>query len=131
MLEGRRFIIFTDHKPLTFALRRSSDPWTARQCHQLSYIAEYTSDIRHIAGKDNIVADTLSRPPQLLPLPLWTTARPGLAEHKPIGINAPPGSLTAAISAGVSQVTANPCVGQFLDYAQITANQKRCQELRL
>jgi transposase InsO family protein len=128
MLEGRRFIIFTDNKPLTFALRRSSDPWTARQCRQLSYIAEYTSDIRHIADKDNIVVNTLSRPAQLLPLPQWTTARPGLAEHKPVGVNAPPRSLTAAIAAGVSQVTANPCVSQFLDYAQITANQKRCPE---
>jgi hypothetical protein len=26
-------------------------------------VAEYTSDIRHIAGLNNIVADTLSRPP--------------------------------------------------------------------
>ncbi len=128
MLEERRFIIFTDHKPLTFALRRSSDPWTARQCRQLSYIAEYTSDIRHIASKDNIVADTLSRPPQLLPIPQRTNVRPGLAEHKPAGVNAPPGSLAAAIPAGVSQVTGNSSVGQLLDYAQIAANQKICPE---
>ncbi len=59
MLEGRRFILFTDHKPLL----RSSDPWTPRQCRQLSYIAEHTSDIRHIAGPDNVVADKLSRLP--------------------------------------------------------------------
>jgi hypothetical protein len=26
-------------------------------------VAEFTSDIRHIAGEENIVADTLSRPP--------------------------------------------------------------------
>jgi hypothetical protein len=31
MLEGHRFIIFTDHKPLTYALSRVSDPWTTRQ----------------------------------------------------------------------------------------------------
>jgi hypothetical protein len=31
--------------------------------NELSYIAEFTSDIQHISGKDNIVADTLSRPP--------------------------------------------------------------------
>ncbi len=27
-------------------------------------MAEFTGDIRHIAGQDNVVADTLSRPPQ-------------------------------------------------------------------
>jgi Integrase zinc binding domain len=63
MLEGRKFTIFTDHKPLTQALHRTSDPWTARQCWQLSYVAEFTSNVQHISGKDNIVADTLSRPP--------------------------------------------------------------------
>ena len=63
MLDGRRFAIFTDHKPLTYALARVSEPWTARQTRQLSYVAEYTSDIRHIAGAANVVADTLSRPP--------------------------------------------------------------------
>jgi hypothetical protein len=30
-LEGRQFTLYTDHKPLTFALQRVSDPWTARQ----------------------------------------------------------------------------------------------------
>jgi hypothetical protein len=63
MPDGRRFAIFTDHKPLTYDLARVSEPWTARQSRQLSYMAEYTSDIRHIAGAANMVADTLSRPP--------------------------------------------------------------------
>ncbi len=56
MLDGRRFAIFTDHKPLTYALARVSEPWTARQTRQLSYVAEYTSDIRHIAGAANTVS---------------------------------------------------------------------------
>ena len=30
-LEGRQITIWTDHKPLTFALSRMSDSWTARQ----------------------------------------------------------------------------------------------------
>jgi hypothetical protein len=62
LLEGRKFAVYTDHKPLTHAISRVSDPWTASQCRQLAYVAKYTSDIRHIAGRDNIVADTLSRP---------------------------------------------------------------------
>ena len=61
-LDGRCFAIFTDHKPLTFAFSKISDPWSARQQRHLSAISEYTTDIRHIAGKQNFVADTLSRP---------------------------------------------------------------------
>ena len=30
-LEGRKFAVWTDHKPLTFALHRVSEPWTAPQ----------------------------------------------------------------------------------------------------
>ena len=60
-LEGRSFVAFTDHKPLTFAIGKTSEPWTARQQRQLSYISEFTTDVRHVSGKENLVADTLSR----------------------------------------------------------------------
>ena len=60
-LEGLHFVIFTDHKPLTFALSKISDTWSARQQLQLSAISQFTTDVRHIAGKANLVADTLSR----------------------------------------------------------------------
>ena len=66
-LEGRKFTIWTDHKPLTFALSRMSDSWTARQQRQLSYVAEFTSQIIHVPGRLNVVADLLSRPPQAAP----------------------------------------------------------------
>jgi hypothetical protein len=62
MLEGRPFTIYTDHKPLTFALGKVSEPWTAMQSRQLSYVAKFTTDIRHIPGSENIVADTPGRP---------------------------------------------------------------------
>jgi transposase InsO family protein len=62
MLEGRSFTAYTDHKPLTFAMAKISDPWSARQQRHLAYISEFTTDIQHISGKDNCVADTLSRP---------------------------------------------------------------------
>jgi RNase H-like domain found in reverse transcriptase/Reverse transcriptase (RNA-dependent DNA polymerase)/Integrase core domain/Integrase zinc binding domain len=68
-LEGRSFYVLTDHKPLVFALHRLSDPWTARQQRHLSFIAEYTSDIRHVAGKENVVADALSRPAAAVAVP--------------------------------------------------------------
>ena len=50
-----------DHKPLTFSMSKVAEPWSARQQRQLSFISEYTTDIQHIAGKDNVVADCLSR----------------------------------------------------------------------
>jgi hypothetical protein len=61
MLEGNPFTLYTDHKPLTFALSKVAEPWTARQQRQLSFLSEFTSDIQHVAGKDNVVADALSR----------------------------------------------------------------------
>ena len=62
VLEGRTFHVWSDHKPLSYALHGLTDARTARQQRQLSFVAEFTSDIRHIAGKENVVADALSRP---------------------------------------------------------------------
>jgi hypothetical protein len=55
LLEGWKICNYTDHKPLTHTVFHVCGPWTARQYRLLAYVAEYTSDIRHIAGKDNIV----------------------------------------------------------------------------
>ncbi len=60
-LEGRHFTAFTDHKPLVFAMAKVSEPWSARQTRHLSYISEFTTDIQHVAGLENTVADALSR----------------------------------------------------------------------
>ncbi len=48
MLDGRKFHILSDHKPLTQALHRVSDPWTPRVQRQLSFLVELTSDVRHV-----------------------------------------------------------------------------------
>lgn len=61
LIEGRECVIHTDHKPLTFAFAQNPDKASPRQLRHLDLIGQYTTDIRHIAGKDNIVADTLSR----------------------------------------------------------------------
>jgi hypothetical protein len=45
----------TYHKPLTFALALSSEPWMARQFRHLLYIANFTGNIQHMADKDNVV----------------------------------------------------------------------------
>ncbi|GFN87946.1 Pol polyprotein [Plakobranchus ocellatus] len=59
-LEGRPFTLYTDHKPLTFAFCSETDR-SPRQTRHLAFIAEFTTDIRHIKGKFNVVADALSR----------------------------------------------------------------------
>lgn len=61
MVEGRHFVIFTDHKPITFAFSQKDRKCSPRQFNYLDYIGQFTTDIHHIAGKDNIPADTLSR----------------------------------------------------------------------
>ena len=60
-LEGRPFTIYTDHKPLCGAITSAADH-SPRQTRHLSFVAEYTTDIRHVSGEANVVADALSRP---------------------------------------------------------------------
>eukprot|EP00795_Rhopilema_esculentum_P017874 gene17874-biopygen608 len=60
-LEGRKFHVLTDHKPLTHALASSPDRYSPRETRHLDYISQFTSDIRHVKGNDNPVADALSR----------------------------------------------------------------------
>ena len=59
-------MIFIDHKPLTFAMARMTDPWSAQQQRHLAYISEFSADIQHIEGKNNVVADALSRTVQAI-----------------------------------------------------------------
>lgn len=60
-LEGRKFVIFTDHKPLTYAMTTNSASRLPHEERYLRYISQFTVDIRHIKGETNIVADALSR----------------------------------------------------------------------
>ena len=75
MLEGRRFTVFTDHKPLVAAINRVSPPWSARQQRHLAFISEFTTDLQHLPGASNVVADTLSRPPSANPAPVNSVTR--------------------------------------------------------
>lgn len=61
MLEARHFIVYTDHKPISFAFAERKNNCSPRQYRHLDFISQFTTDIRHISGKDNVVADTLSR----------------------------------------------------------------------
>ena len=60
-LEAREFHVLTDHKPLTHSLKSKPDKHSTRQVCHLDFISQFTSDIRHVAGAGNPVADALSR----------------------------------------------------------------------
>ena len=60
MLEARHFVILTDHNPLTYAFSQRRDKCTPRQFNHLYSIAQSTTDIRHISGRDDLLADALS-----------------------------------------------------------------------
>lgn len=62
-LDGRIFFVFTDHKPIIHSfIANNTDRISPRQTRHMSFISEFTSDIRHVKGSDNKIADTLSRP---------------------------------------------------------------------
>ena len=61
MLEEKSYTIYTDHKPLVTALSKTSGAWTSKQQRHLSTIAETGCTIEYLPGKQNAVADALSR----------------------------------------------------------------------
>ena len=117
-LEGRRFQLWTDHKPLIFALKKVDEAWTPRQQRQLAYLAEYTADIYHVAGRENVVADALSRPPGQLP------SLPPMAKEG--------GSAGACSSSPASTVSSllpvQSSAGGLIDLAAIAADQCGCSD---
>lgn len=60
-LEGRQFILFTDHRPLTFAFVQKNESASPRRVRYLDFIGQFSTNIQHISGKENVVADALSR----------------------------------------------------------------------
>ena len=55
--------MYTDHKPIVAAIKKKSELKSGRQFRHLTTISEFTTDIQHVSGKDNVMADTLSRAP--------------------------------------------------------------------
>ena len=61
MVEGRPFVIFTDHKPLSYAFQQRRDKCSPRQFRHLEFIGQFSTDFRHVSGQDNVVADALPK----------------------------------------------------------------------
>ena len=63
-INGRHLTIWSDHQPFINAFKSTNsvqfDPIAT---NQLNEISQWTSDVRHLAGQKNVVADFLSRPP--------------------------------------------------------------------
>ncbi len=60
-VEGCKFYIMTDYKPITYSLFCNPTRYSPRQARQLEFISQLKSDIRHVHGRDNPVADALFR----------------------------------------------------------------------
>jgi hypothetical protein len=94
----------------------------ARQQRQLSFIAEFTSDIRHTPGQENVVADALSRPHSATAQPPPPSQRPSpalTAEDWPEeGLAAPERPILAAIADA-----------QPVNFLAMAAAQRACPEV--
>ena len=60
-LESRNFTVYTDENSIVAAIQSKADRENARQARQLAYISEFTTNIRHLLGASNVVANALSR----------------------------------------------------------------------
>ena len=58
-LLGQTFLIFTDHQALTFLLKTTY--YSSRLMRWFLLLQQYSYDIAHCRGKDNIIADYFSR----------------------------------------------------------------------
>jgi len=123
ILEGRVFHVWSDHKPLSFAMHKAAEPWTARQQRHISYVSEFTTDIRHVAGKENVVADCLSRPPE----PLSSHRSTHVASIKaPSGSLATPDVEDSSGGASTSVAVVAPSTWGRLDFNSIAEQQEEC-----
>ncbi len=122
LLEGRQFRLLTDHKPLLTSLFRTTPPRSARQQRQLSFITEFTSDIRHTPVQENVVADALSRPPSAAAQP------PPLSQRPPPALTAEdwPEEGLAALDQPILAAIAD---AQPVDFSAMAAAQRSCPEV--
>ena len=73
-LQGEKFTVFMDHRLLTTAIHSRNPTSSSRQYRHFAEISEMTTDLQHISGKNNVVADALSRVFTITNQPInWST----------------------------------------------------------
>ncbi len=111
----------TSHWSVVTSLFRTTPPWSARQQQQMSF-AEFTSDITHTPGQENVVADALSRPPpaaaQQPPTAQPISPAPTAEDWPEEGLVTPERPILAAIA----EV-------QAVDFPAMAAAQRSCPEV--
>ncbi|GBN24752.1 hypothetical protein AVEN_157955-1 [Araneus ventricosus] len=60
LLEGTKFTILNEHKPITYAFSQKIEKLSPRQINNLNFLAEFARDIKYISGKDNVVTYAFS-----------------------------------------------------------------------
>ena len=78
LIEGRQVLLLTDHKPLCGTFYSLNPAKSDRQQRQLAILTEFISDIEHVKGSQNIIADCLSR--TILAVQIDACDLPALAE---------------------------------------------------
>ena len=65
-IAGRPLTVFCDHLPLVQAFKSPNPPMHDQIAYNhLMEIAQWCHEMKHVSGKDNTVADWLSRPETL------------------------------------------------------------------
>ena len=81
--------VYTYHIPLVDAISKLSDPCTDKQQRHLSFISKFTTDIKHLSGKVNIVASPINN----ISLGIDYTAM-AQAQHASLELQAYPTAIT-------------------------------------
>ena len=111
-IEGRQFAVYTDHKPLCYSLSSSSAHHSPREICHLAYISEFTTDIQHVSGANNPVADALSRIDAFtnpLNLPSIDFAKLALAQHNDADLQALRSSPSCSLKWTEVTLSASEC----------------------
>jgi cleavage and polyadenylation specificity factor subunit 1 len=133
LLEGRQFQLLTDHKPLIAAMVRVTPPQSARQQRHLAYISEFTTDLRHTPGSENVVADALSRPPPAVLLSSLTPATKGLpvlSIPPPSGPPLPPPAVLLSSSTPATKGSPVTADAQPIDFQELSFAQPSCPDVQ-